>query len=492
MTAAPETPEPLTPSAEPVPPRRGHWIFTLLAWLLIVAVAGLVIYRQAHRPAPEPAAEGEPPSMIVMQMLGRYLVGAANLTGTRDPSLLAQVQQFNTGPPEQRWRFITLTGELGGPGTALEQLTELDHTMQRHEIVLNPTQRSVRAALGRLYQDYSHDDWRATSLTPADRQLLETQLGWFGELALNPAAGPDPARRDAVLRPAYRTLFVVVALVVAVIGLGLLGVVGLFVFIVLWGLGFIRGRLGAATAHGGVYAETFALWIILFLALSVVGAKLSHDEGLLLSGAATLLSLVALVWPVIRGIPWRQVRQDIGWTLGPTPIVEPAAGVACYAVGIPLVLIGLGIMLLLLRLQHGPGPAGPPQDNFSSEPLPSHPIIHFLARPDWWMKLQLVLLASVIAPIVEETMFRGVLYRHLRDATHRLGSTVSALLSATVVSFLFAAIHPQGLVAVPVLMAIAYALTLAREWRGTLLPGMVAHGLNNGVVLGLFLLAAGD
>jgi membrane protease YdiL (CAAX protease family) len=79
-------------------------------------------------------------------------------------------------------------------------------------------------------------------------------------------------------------------------------------------------------------------------------------------------------------------------------------------------------------------------------------------------------------------MFRGVLYRHLREASARLGAWISVIASALVVSFLFAVIHPQGIVAVPVLMSLAFGFTMMREWRGTLIPGMVAHGLNNGLV----------
>jgi membrane protease YdiL (CAAX protease family) len=33
------------------------------------------------------------------------------------------------------------------------------------------------------------------------------------------------------------------------------------------------------------------------------------------------------------------------------------------------------------------------------------------------------------------------------------------------------------------LAALALAFTLVREWRGTLIPGMVAHAINNGVLM---------
>ena len=99
--------------------------------------------------------------------------------------------------------------------------------------------------------------------------------------------------------------------------------------------------------------------------------------------------------------------------------------------------------------------------------------------------------ALVMAPIVEETMFRGVLHRHLRDATAWLGYAASALASATVASLMFAAIHPQGWIAAPILMSLAFAFTLFREWRGTLVPAMVAHSISNGLVMWLLIAIAG-
>jgi membrane protease YdiL (CAAX protease family) len=55
------------------------------------------------------------------------------------------------------------------------------------------------------------------------------------------------------------------------------------------------------------------------------------------------------------------------------------------------------------------------------------------------------------------------------------------------VSFIFAVIHPQGILFVPVLMSLAFGFALAREWRDSLIPGMVAHGLSNGLIMTLIM-----
>src|SRR5262249_27852666 len=104
---------------------------------------------------------------------------------------------------------------------------------------------------------------------------------------------------------------------------------------------------------------------------------------------------------------------------------------------------------------------------------------------------QVLFVASVVAPVVEETMFRGVFYRHLREASARLPAALSVLGSAAVSSVLFAVIHPQGFLFAPVLMGLAFAFALAREWLGTLGPCVVAHGINNGMQTLLLWLLAG-
>jgi membrane protease YdiL (CAAX protease family) len=240
--------------------------------------------------------------------------------------------------------------------------------------------------------------------------------------------------------------------------------------------------------HGGVYAETFAVWLILFFVLQLIMHMLS-EEGISVfpSAAAMLLSLLALAWPCLRGIPWHQVCEDIGWTRGRNPALESAVGVCGYAMSLSPAAIGLIIYVILVRLT-SPVEADPTK----SPTGPSHPVVHPLLDQDSWQRIQIFILASVIAPIVEETIFRGVLYRHLREASRGLGFVLSVVVSGLVVSFVFAVIHPQGLIAVPPLMGLAFGFALVREWRGSLIPSMVAHGLNNAIVLMFIVLFVGD
>jgi membrane protease YdiL (CAAX protease family) len=87
-------------------------------------------------------------------------------------------------------------------------------------------------------------------------------------------------------------------------------------------------------------------------------------------------------------------------------------------------------------------------------------------------------------------MFRGVLYRHLREAGTKFGYVIGVAFAALMSSFVFAVIHPQGLFGIPILMGLAVVFALAREWRGTIFPAMIAHALVNAGTSTVLLLIA--
>jgi membrane protease YdiL (CAAX protease family) len=254
-------------------------------------------------------------------------------------------------------------------------------------------------------------------------------------------------------------------------------------------LGYARARIVTGKGHVAVWVETFGLYMLIFLVLGLVFSRLKlpiHTAAL--SGFAALASLSALLWPLIRGVSVSEMRSAIGLTTGRGLLQEIAAGVATYVMTLPLVGIGLLVTILIMMLAKKlPGiDSGGPEDS-----APSHPIVPMLVGAHWSVKLTIFVLASVIAPLVEEIMFRGLLYRHLREATGRIGGFLSFFISTAIVSFVFAAIHPQGWMGIPPLMAIAFGLTIAREWRSSLISCIVAHSINNTLMLTLVLLTMG-
>jgi membrane protease YdiL (CAAX protease family) len=494
------------PPSPPEPPQRigaagAAWFF------IIVLVLAIVALRQLG-PVLKPETGEDVIGLLNMRMVGRYLVGAAALGDEAAQKMLyQQAEPLNTGTIPQRLRFVALAGELAGPSEALRHLRELNEKLQSSaadakpdaELPPNdpsppagsptPAQAEVIDVLQRLYGDYEQDELDAPSVAAQQRDLLRQELGWFGELALAPEGGPNQQERQQVLVAAQVTMFGLVALFGGFLMLALGGFAGLIVCLVLWRQGQLRGGVDPPTVRHGVYAETFACWMALFLLLSGLAGFVGRAGGSLwLNLAAFFVSLGALGWPVLRGVPWRTVRQDIGWTHGRLRIAEPLMGLVCYAMAVPILLFGIIVTLFLVTVAQQLGGLGGVQGEFDPTVAPSHPVVNLVAEGGWLQWLQILLLASVAAPIVEETMFRGVLYAHLRGATQRLGTALSVLVSALVNGVVFAVIHPQGLFAVPALTAIAIGFSLTREWRGSLLPSMIAHGVHNGALMVLLIL----
>ena len=91
----------------------------------------------------------------------------------------------------------------------------------------------------------------------------------------------------------------------------------------------------------------------------------------------------------------------------------------------------------------------------------------------------LLLLVAVLAPLVEETVFRGVLYQWLRKS---LPVWAAAGISAAI----FAAAHAIPTL-FPWLLVTGLALALVFEYCGTLYCSMLLHGIINGVNVALLI-----
>jgi membrane protease YdiL (CAAX protease family) len=86
--------------------------------------------------------------------------------------------------------------------------------------------------------------------------------------------------------------------------------------------------------------------------------------------------------------------------------------------------------------------------------------------------------ALVTAPLVEEVIYRGVLYPTIEKAA---GVAVAVL----VVSLLFAGVHVfqyiNNIAVITVITALSFTLTAARAYTGKLLPSFVIHLVFNGI-----------
>lgn len=485
-------------AAQPSPPlalapqrSRGHRTLDVLgavvAWLIILGLVLYLVLRNATHPA---GTEGGDAWKVAVELQGRQLVGsarlgeqlaqgnpaAANQIG-KDKMLETAAKAMNHGSYGQRLRYAILAGELGGPGEALQALQE----MEAEQAGASEEERELAGLLARLYVGHQKDP-AGSWLSDDERERVREKLGWYGELALAPEGG-DAEARQAALAPALRATVAYLVFLSAVIAGVVCGSVLLVVVAAMLWKGKLRPAITTGATRGGVYAETFAVYLLIFFGLGLTASFIDAGRYRLLLGvAAMLLSLTALGWPVLRGLSWQQVRQDVGLTFAGRPWFRLLMGPVTNLAALPMLVLGLLVLLLMMRLLG---------DDLARPGAGSHPVAGMVRHKDWWLWLQIFLMASVGAPLVEEIMFRGVLYRHLRELTGGLGVWLSIAASVLVSGFVFAVIHPQGWRGVPMLLPLATAFALSRELQGSLASSVVAHGISNGMVLLLLLLMAG-
>ena len=451
-----------------------------IAWILIsLFVMGIAALQAIPQPNKEAAGE-DPAGLVVMQLQSQWLIGAASLSGDH-AEVIAQASALDMGSIGQRQRYMALMIFLKNLEGAKQSSLRLQADLDQVGKELTEDQAITQKMLDILTEG---------GVLPADHASLSSQIGWFGELLEADEAG----------RATLESLAEIKVLIIGLIGLvlfivGVLGFFGLLYIIIRVFDGSIKSSMAPPMPHHGIYAEMFALWLLLFVFLmSIAGilGKIVSEDNLIVAMSFSLLafflSLIVLGWARLRGISFQQLKLDIGWHTGAGIIKEVAYGIVGYAMTLPLLALGVVFMLLLILIQQI-FVGGVTDDPFIGTGGGAHPIIVAIESGGWQVRVLIITLAAVAAPIIEETIFRGVLYRQLRTSSKLFNQIVSVLGSVVIVSFLFAAIHPQGWVAIPPLMGIAIGMNLMREWRGTIIPSMVIHGLSNGIVTSMLLIS---
>lgn len=467
----------------PGPREAGGRVGAIVAWAVIAAacaaiVVGQIQSRRSASAEPAPAALNaapEPGGMLEFQ--GKYALFAVHASPATDAQrrTLVGALTWMVETPTDRVRAAIVAGELVGAAEALRRLDEIDAALPAPpaEDPAGDARRRDIETLRRIYTE------GPGAVEPARAAELTERHGWFGRLALAFGVAPGESPKRELIAEAQG---VAVALFGFAAALGVLGIAGIGLFIVavvLVGTRRLRWRYRPPARGGSACAEAFAVFLVGFLAISLLGDLAPRAPAWLspvLSFAGEWgiwLLLLAPAWPIVRGTPWREVCRNVGWTRGRGVGREVAAGVVGYIACLPILALGVGLTLLLFTLSGivlgGERPAPP-----------SHPLPRMLAAGGWWTIVRLVLLAAVWAPLVEESNFRGSLYHHLRGW---MGPVLAGVCSG----FLFAVIHPQGILGVPAVMAIGVNLALLREWRGSLIASMTGHALNNASVVALLL-----
>jgi membrane protease YdiL (CAAX protease family) len=430
----------------------------LIAWLVIFALVGLVLFSNIQAARVRNYGQllvAEQARMVArlavqMKSLQTGSDAASALFNARMDVLITQIEKTSRTPGD-KIRLAVLAGESMGAEAALKQLEEVEKSQNSSEVA------SDILTLRTIYED------EPSALEPADREKLISRYGYLGRLALAYGVPADQEPRKTLVTEAFWFTARLGLIGMSVAAMSLLSL-GLFVLGCVW---FFKGRIQSAitpnTSSVQVFLEAFALYLALFVA---------SGRLLLLFGATnvqwtwTTLLILPVVWQWIsRRSPSTELRKALGWHRGQGFIREAVAGVGGYLAGMPLIVVGSFITFLLIRVT-GVEAGSPIIQELRASPLGL---------------VGLYGLACVFAPVMEETMFRGVLFHHLRQRWRWA-------ISAAIVSLIFALLHPQGWVAVPVLGAIAMVLAGLREWRGSLIAPITAHACNNFLALTFALL----
>lgn len=446
-------------------------VFAWIVTCLVVVVLGFLPLL-----LPDEGDGGGGSISINDELAGRMIYGVSE-QGFPGGMLMMQLEPLRTGDLNQRLAYSIILSELVSPEAGIEQLEKINDSIDEIPGGESEAGQELAELVG-ILMFASASGEEADALPEERRAQLEQMLGFYGELLHARATGDDEQFQE-IRSKAMRG-----AIGIMVIGgwftlSFLAGVVTLLVMLILCILKRVATRFVVAKTGGSIYMETFAIWMIMHFGLQVVAALLAPKSmgttGILLfSMIAMFLSLGALAWPLIRGVKAGTFLRETGLYTG-NIFVEFLAGLATYAMALPILMVGvllsaiLGVIVTAL---------------FGEIPPPEHPIQGAITGSFAGI-FMIYMVACVAAPIVEEIMFRGVLYGYLRNGTRVMGFVLSFVVSALVSSFIFAAIHPQGITFIPVLGSLAVAFCIGREWRGSLVAPMVAHALNNGAVMTL-------
>jgi membrane protease YdiL (CAAX protease family) len=433
-------------------------------WLVIVGCTGFIALDNYLFPpqgtlSQAAAAEAENPAAnpnIELQLTGRYVVGMWAMTRSNPAALvpvIAKLDQKKDYAPAERLQLAIVIGQVQNGSAASDRIMHL-----LPKLAANPGLRRDAHDLMRIYQS------GVASLPAAQQQRLIDRQGWFGRLALAYHAAPGSPAEQAVLRSAVRTLIAMIGFVTYAIVAGAAGLVLLCLAIIWMALGKVRLAYAPQSGGNALLLESFAV-----LLACQVGTHLAFSNwvgppggwGIALRLLVTVvIAVLPIVWPMLRGMRFAEWRAAVGWHGGRGAWREIGIGILSYIGGLPILIAGIIISTILIKF---------------SGANAMHPIVRLIGK-DAGHTAELFLLASVYAPIVEETLFRGALFGYLRG-WH------GWLISAAITSAIFAGLHPQGWAAFPLLFALAAIFAAVREWRGSILPTMAAHAMNNTVML---------
>ncbi|MDW8051200.1 MAG: type II CAAX endopeptidase family protein [Armatimonadota bacterium] len=328
---------------------------------------------------------------------------------------------------------------------------------------LTPLQRRWQAARWQaLFQDPPKPEAIPDALRPL--YIPSSLLRDTAEVALLRQAG-ETARADAQLQSLSQSAFyAVLAMLITLACAGFGVVVGMI--LLMWYI-LSRPPLPPRPEPGeSPFAFDPLLWALAIFMLAVLylpTVRLLFSQWGIDASIPFYLAVVLLPLAYLQSVRREPgVLGRIRWFQGSWG-KQLRAGLMSFAMYLPL-LIGLFAITFWVI------PALPAEQ---MHPIGEEVLKNHTVGQRVWTFVQ----AVVLAPIVEEFVFRGALFQVLWQRTGRVW------LSAFVSGYLFAVIHPQFLGGVFHLTVFGAVAALAYAHTRSLLPCIVMHALNNGALM---------
>lgn len=319
------------------------------------------------------------------------------------------------------------------------------------------------------------------------------KLGWYEHLALadlfeRAGLAAQAAEEDAeAARAAGRTVALLLVLLLVLALLGMLGIAAIIWYATTRNAARLDARDGSSeltpqvrSLAAGCLLETFVVYLAIVVGTQLAAAFALASEvygpGATNPVRAVLITAAVYAFAGLLSIAYLARRlRSAGWswrTVGLTtrnPLRDVAWGIGGYAAALPLLVIASLLSRLLSRYVE----------------TPSNPVVPLFVESETWVeRLVLFGLAAIAAPFFEELFFRGVLYNSFRA---KWGARAGIMLSAAV----FASVHPLPLGFLPIFV-LGFIFAVLVQHRGSLLPAMVAHGINNCVAFTVLLILTGS
>jgi uncharacterized protein len=207
------------------------------------------------------------------------------------------------------------------------------------------------------------------------------------------------------------------------------------------------------------YLFRLILWLTNF---SLPEAQITRRVVILTLSITLLMQMAGFVvaWLVVTRFRRRPFWRSLGW--GWIPQFK-----LVHAIGLAFLMIGVAVLFERIL------------------PHKETDLEKFL-KMGMEIRIMVAALAVLTAPLIEEIVYRGVVYSSVEGLWGK-GAAV------TFVTLLFALVHaPQywgSVAALSAILSLSFVLTLLRAWTGKLLPCVATHLVYNGIQAVILLLA---